>query len=143
MLLRDVMTRGVECVSPDDTIQAAAQKMRDLDVGPVPVCDRDRLAGVLTDRDIAVRAAAEGKDPTTCRVRDVMTPGVVYCFDDQPVEEAERVMRERQIRRLLVLNRGKRLVGIVSLGDLAVRTGDREQSGEVLHDVSEPAAPAR
>src|SRR5207253_6125561 len=105
--------------------------------------DNDRLAGMLTDRDIAVRAVAEGKDPAACKVRDAMTPDVVYCYDDQPVEEAERVMKEKQIRRLLVLNRDKRLVGIVSLGDLAVRTGDREQVGEVLHQVSEPAASAR
>jgi len=143
MLLKDVMTRGVECVGPGDTIQAAARKMRDLDVGPVPVCGTDgKLAGMLTDRDIAVRAVADGRDSKTCEVQDVMTPEVVYCFDDQPVEEAEQVMKEKQIRRLLVLNRDKRLVGIVSLGDLALRTGDREQTGEVLHEVSEPAASA-
>lgn len=143
MRIRDVMTPRVECVGPDDTIQAAAQKMRDLDVGPVPVCDNDRLAGMLTDRDITVRAVAEGRDPKACRVRDVMTPDVVYCFDDQSVEEGERVMSEQQVRRVLVLDRNKRLVGIVSLGDLAVRTGDRQQTGEVLHDVSEPAVPHR
>jgi CBS domain-containing protein len=143
MLLREVMTKGVECVGPDDSLLAAARKMRDLDVGPIPVCDNDRLAGVLTDRDIAIRAVAEGKHPATCKVRDVMTPDVVYCYEDEPVEDAERVMGEKQIRRLLVLNRDNRLVGIVSLGDLAVRTGDREQVGEVLHDVSEPAVPVR
>jgi len=104
------------------------------------VCGTDgKLAGMLTDRDIAVRAVADGRDAKACKVRDVMTPDVVYGFDDQPVEEAERVMKEKQIRRLLVLNRDKRLVGIVSLGDLAVRTGDRQQVGEVLHGVSEPA----
>jgi CBS domain-containing protein len=140
MLLKDVMTQGVECVGPEDTIQAAARKMRDLDVGPVPVCGTDgKLAGMLTDRDIAVRAVADGCDSKTCKVREVMTPDVVYCFDDQSIEDAERVMKEKQIRRLLVLNRDKRLVGIVSLGDLAVRTGDREQIGDVLHEVSEPA----
>jgi len=140
MLLKDVMTRGVECVGPEDTLQAAARKMRELDVGPVPVCGTDgKLAGMLTDRDIAVRAVAAGRDSKTCKVQEVMTPEVVYGFDDQSVEEAERVMKEKQIRRLLVLNRDKRLVGIVSLGDLAVRTGDRQQVGEVLHGVSEPA----
>jgi len=117
--------------------------MRDLDVGSVPVCGPDdRLAGMVTDRDIAVRCTAAGSDPKACTVRDVMTPGVVYCFDDQPVEEAERVMKERQIRRLLVLNRDKRLVGIVSLGDLAVRGDDLREAGDVLHDVSEPAMSA-
>jgi CBS domain-containing protein len=143
MLLRDVMTRGVECVGPDETILAAARKMRDLNVGPVPVCDHDRLAGVVTDRDLAVRAVAEGRSPITCKVREVMTPDVVYRFEDDPVDEAERVMKQKQIRRLLVLNRDRRLVGIVSLGDLAVRGDTRREAGEVLHDVSEPAAPVR
>jgi CBS domain-containing protein len=143
MLLRDVMTRGVECIGPDETVLAAARKMRDLDVGSVPVCDRDRLAGMVTDRDLAVRAVAEGANPVTCRVRDVMTPGVAYRFDDDPVDEAERVMKQKQIRRLLVLNRDRRLVGIVSLGDLAVRGDTRREVGDVLHDVSEPAVPVR
>jgi CBS domain-containing protein len=105
--------------------------------------DNNRLAGVLTDRDIAVRAVAEGMDPTTYKVRDAMTPDVVYCFDDEPVERAERVMKEKQFRRLLVLNRDKRLVGIVSLGDLAVRGESNRKAGEVLQDVSEPAVPLR
>ena len=139
MLLRDVMTPMVECIGPDDSVRSAARKMRELDIGAVPVCDDDHLAGMLTDRDIAVRCAADGHDPKTCRVRDVMTPDVVYCFDDQPVEEAEQVMQERQIRRLVVLDRDKRLAGIISLGDLAVRTRDREHVCAVLHDVSEPA----
>ena len=139
MLVRDVMTPGVECVDPDETIQNAARRMRDRDIGPLPVCDNDRLTGVLTDRDIAIRAVAEGHDPTACRVRDVMTPGVKYCYDDQSVEEAEQIMENEQIRRLVVLNRKKRLVGILSLGDLALRTYDLEQVGEVLHEVSEPA----
>ena len=144
MQVSKVMTRDAECVRPDNTLQEAARKMRDLDVGPMPVCgDNDRLVGMLTDRDIAVRAVAEGKDPTACKVRDVMTPDVVYCFDDEPVDEAERVMKEKQIRRLLVLNRDKRLVGIVSLGDLAVRGDNRREAGDVLHDVSEPAVPVR
>ena len=118
--------------------------MRDLDVGPLPVCgDDDRLAGMVTDRDIAVRAVAEGWDPTAKRVRDVMSEEVVYCFEDQAVEDAARLMRENQIRRLVVLNRDKRLVGIVSLGDLAVETGDEELAGRTLEEVSEPAVPIR
>ena len=144
MQVKDIMTPGVECVRPDDTLQNAARKMRDLDVGPLPVCgDDDRLAGMITDRDITVRAVAEGKDPTTTRVREVMTQEIIYGFEDQDVEEAARIMKERQVRRLVVLNRDKRLVGIVSLGDLATETGDREKSGEVLQDVSEPAQPRR
>src|SRR4051794_18108817 len=96
MLIKDIMTRHVECVAPENTVQEAARKMRDLDVGPMPVCDNGRLAGMLTDRDIAVRVVAEGQDPKGCKVRDVMTPGVIYCFEDQSAEEAARLMREHQ-----------------------------------------------
>ena len=97
---------------------------------------------MLTDRDIVVRAVAEGHDPRTAKVRDAMTEGVTYCYDDDPVAEAARLMSEKQIRRLVVLNRDKRLVGIVSLGDLAVETGgDRQVAGKTLEDVSQPAAP--
>jgi CBS domain-containing protein len=133
------MTPKPECISPEESLQKAAQRMRDLDVGPLPICDNDRFTGMLTDRDITVRAVAEGLDPKTTKVRDVMTPDIVYCFEDQDVSEAANLMRERQIRRLLVLNRNKRLVVVVSLGDLAVETGDRETAGAVLQDVSEPA----
>jgi CBS domain-containing protein len=144
MKLKDIMTSKPECIRPDTTLQEAARKMRDLDVGPLPVCgDDDRLAGMITDRDITVRAVAEGKDPTTTRVREVMTQEIIYGFEDQDVEEAARIMKERQVRRLVVLNRDKRLVGIVSLGDLATESGDRQKSGEVLQDVSEPAQPRR
>jgi CBS domain-containing protein len=136
MQVNEVMTRGVECVSPDATLQEAARKMKDLDVGPLPVCDNDRLAGILTDRDIAVRAVAEGRDPRATRVRDVLSPGVVYCFEDDDVQEAARLMEEKQVRRLVVLDRAKRLVGIVSLGDLAVQTSDRDLAGKALEEVS-------
>jgi len=134
------MTRGVECISPDDTLQQAARKMRDLDVGPLPVCgDNDRLAGMITDRDIVVRAVAEGWAPDSRQVRDVMTPEGVYCYEDQDVDEAAAQMRDRQIRRLVVLNRDKRLVGIVSLGDLAVETGDEHLASKTLEEVSLPS----
>lgn len=140
MQLKDIMTRNPECVRPNTTIQEAARKMRDMDVGPMPVCgDNDRLAGMITDRDITVRAVAEGKDPKTTPVGEVMTEEIVFAFDDQGVDEAASTMRERQVRRLVVLNRDKRLVGIVSLGDLATETGDTQRSGEILQDVSEPA----
>ena len=143
MLIKDVMTRHVECVSPGDTLQAAARKMRDLDVGPMPVCGPDgKLAGMLTDRDITVRATADGKDPRATKVREAMTPDVVFVYEDQDTGEAVRQMKERQIRRVLVLNRDKKLSGIVSLGDLSV-DADRRQAGEVLKDVSEPAEPRR
>lgn len=144
MKLKDIMTPKVECVHPGDTLQSAARKMKSLDVGPMPVCgDNDKIVGMLTDRDIAIRATAEGLDPKTAKVEDAMTEDVVWCFEDQEIEEAARMMQERQIRRLLVMNRDKRLVGIVSLGDLATETGDREQAGAVLQDVSEPSRPQR
>ncbi len=144
MLVRNVMTRGVECIRPTASLQEAARRMRDLDVGPLPVCgDNDRLVGMVTDRDITVRATAEGRDPKTARVQDVMTPDVTYCFEDQDVTEATRLMEDNQIRRLVVLDRDKRLVGILSLGDLAVRTGEEQLSGEALEQVSEPAQSRR
>ena len=144
MQLKDIMTPNPECISPDASLHEAARRMRDLDVGTLPVCGaNDRLAGMITDRDITVRAVAAGKDPTATKVRDVMTEEVIYGFDDQDIHEAARTMQQRQIRRLLVLNRDKRLVGIVSLGDLAVEGGDPEHAGTVLQEVSEPALPRR
>jgi len=140
MKVKDVMTRGAECVRPEATLQEAAQKMKSLDVGPLPVCDNDRLVGMLTDRDITVRAVAEGKDPRATRVRDAMTEGISYCFEDDDVADAARVMKERQVRRLVVLDRNKRLAGIVSLGDLAVETGDEHLAGKTLEHVSQPTA---
>ncbi len=141
MQVRDVMTKGVECVTPSTSLQEAASKMRALDVGPLPVCEGDQLVGMITDRDITVRATAEALPPRLGQVRDVMTPDVVYCFEDQDVQEAARRMKQYQIRRLVVLNWDQRLVGIVSLGDLAVATGDEKLAGETLEQVSEPASP--
>ena len=140
MKLKDIMTTNVECVRPEDTLQDAARKMRDLDVGPLPVCgDNERLAGMITDRDITVRAVAEGKDPRTATVREAMTEEIIFGFEDQEIGDAARVMEQKQIRRLVVLDRDKRLVGIVSLGDLAVESGNRSTAGEVLHEVSGPS----
>ena len=143
MQLKHVMTSNVEVIHPDASLQDAAKKMRELDVGSLPVCDGQRLVGTLTDRDITVRAVAEGRDPTATPVRGSMTPEVVYCFEDQAVEEAAKLMKQKQIRRLPVINRDKRLVGIVSLGDLAVDTGNERMAGETLSKVSEPAQPQR
>jgi len=144
MKIKDVMTDEVECIGPDATLQEAAQRMKDLDIGPLPVCgDKDRLVGMITDRDITVRAVAEGQDPWTAHVSEAMTPQVVFCFEDQDLTEAAQLMKEKQIRRLPVLNRDKRLVGIVSLGDLAVRAGDDQLSGATLEHVCEPIASQR
>jgi CBS domain-containing protein/sporulation protein YlmC with PRC-barrel domain len=141
--IKDVMTRNVEVIHPEATLREAAQKMAALDVGPLPVCSGDQLVGMLTDRDITVRATAEGRDPKTTKVHDVMTPEIVYAFEDDDVSEAARIMAEEQVRRLVVLNQSKQLVGIISLGDLAVHTGDVRQAGETLEGVSEPSEPLR
>jgi CBS domain-containing protein len=144
MLVKEIMTSDVECITPNTTLREAAQRMKELDVGPLPICgDDDRLAGMITDRDITVRAVAAGLDPSTAQVRDVMTPNIIYCFEDQDISDAAHMMEQNQIRRLLVLNRDKRLVGILSLGDLAVDTGDEQLAGHTLEAVSEPALPVR
>ena len=135
METREVMTSAVECISPSSTLQEAASKMRELDVGSLPVCDLDRLVGMVTDRDIALRSVSEGQDPHLETVRDIMTPEVIYCFADEDVEEVAALMRDRQVRRLPVLNRDKRLVGIVSLGDLALET-TADLSGNALRGIS-------
>ena len=143
MRVLEVMTRDVHCVHPDNTLREAAEKMNALNVGSLPVCDGDRLLGMLTDRDITVRAVSDGHNPDRDQVREAMTPQVFYCFEDQDITEAAQLMKEKQVRRLPVLNRAKRMVGIVSLGDLAVKAGDGGLSGEALEQVSEPAAPKR
>jgi CBS domain-containing protein len=124
-------------------LQEAAKMMKSLDVGSLPVCDGNRLLGMLTDRDITIRATAEGRDPTTTTVRETMTEKILYCYEDQDVREAAQIMEERQIRRLPILNRDKRLVGIVSLGDLAVDSGQEQIAGEALTEISRPARPDR
>ena len=138
MKLSEIMTREVEIIQPDDTLHTAAQKMRDRDIGFLPVCDGESLMGVLSDRDITIRALANGMDINVMLGRDLMTTPAIYCFDDQDVTEAAKIMEENQIRRLVVLNRDdKRLVGVISLGDLA-RKGITDISGRVLQRVSKP-----
>lgn len=143
MQLKEVMTPGVEVIAPEATIREAAEKMSHRDIGPLPVCEGDRLVGMLTDRDITVRAVAEGRNPVTTLVREVMTPDVVYGFDDQDVQDAARLMEQYQIRRLPVLNRSKQLVGMVALGDLAVHPGNQLVAAAVLEQVSEPGKSGR
>lgn len=132
------MTPNPRCIGPDDTLMGAAKVMGELDVGALPVCDNDRLAGMLTDRDIAVRSVARGNDPTRTKVRDTMTPEIVFIYEDQDVDEAARLFETKKIRRLPVLNREKRMVGIISLGDLAVNAGVG-LGGEALKEVSQPS----
>jgi CBS domain-containing protein len=138
MQLKDIMTRDPVVLPPDVPLKEAAQRMREIDSGVMPVGEDDQLLGMLTDRDITVRATAEGKDPNDTPVREVMTPEVVYCFEDDDVEAAAKRMEEHQIRRLIVLNRDKRLVGIVALGDIAVHAPSDRLAGEITEAVSEP-----
>jgi CBS domain-containing protein len=141
--IQEIMTRNVEVVRPDAPIREAAEKMRSLDVGSLPVCDGQRLVGMITDRDITIRAIADGRDPSQTPVTEAMTPEIVYCYDDQDVKEVAELMEERQIRRLPIISRDKRLVGIVSLGDLAVDTGKKKMAGQTLTEISKPARPDR
>ena len=141
MQLREVMTPHIEEITPQANLQEAAQKMKSLDVGSLPVCENDRLIGMLTDRDIAVRAVAEGCDPKQTCVRDAMTAGAIFCYEDDDIREAARIMEDKQIRRLPVFNRQGRAVGMVSLGDIATRIGDDHLSGDVLQQVSQPSQP--
>src|SRR5688572_23364834 len=140
MRVKDVMTKRVEVIRPDATLQEAAREMKLLDVGPLPVCDGDRIVGLLTDRDITIRATAEGLDPKQTRVREVMSKDdVITVQEDQDVKEAAELMQARQIRRVLVLNRDKRLAGIVSLADLARHVKDPKLTGQTVEEISTPS----
>lgn len=135
MKVKDEMTAKVEVVNPGTSLKEAAQKMKHLNIGALPVCENNRLVGMLTDRDITVRSTAEGKDPNTATVREAMTPGVEWCFDEEDVEEVALKMERKKIRRLPVIDHDKRLVGMLSIGDIAVR-GSREIACEILEKVS-------
>jgi CBS domain-containing protein len=137
----DAMTRGVRTVCPSDNLVQAAQAMTELDIGALPVCDGDRLVGMITDRDIVIRGVAQGQANDRMHVAEVMTEEAAWCYDDDKVEEVLDRMRALQIRRLPVVDRHKRLVGMLSLGDIAVKaTG--EGTGEALKGISDPSEPA-
>lgn len=136
MKIKEIMTRTVEVIHPSDTLQNAAEKMRDHDIGFLPVYNGGELIGVLTDRDIVVRAMAKGADPRTMLSWELITSPAIYCFDDQSVDDAMDLMHDHQVRRLVILNRTtKQLAGVVSLGDLAVNVDDK-MSAEVLQYIS-------
>jgi CBS domain-containing protein len=136
MMVKDVMSKEVVRVSPESKLHAIAVFMRDGDLGSVPVAEGDKLIGMVTDRDIVVRGIAGAPSSTALTARDVMSPDIKYCFEDQSVEEVLENMGTEQIRRLPVLTREKRLVGIVSLGDLAKKTS-RSEAGEALEEISQ------
>jgi CBS domain-containing protein len=135
MLVNEIMSTSLEWVGPDVTLQESARKMRDRNIGCLPVEDGDRIIGMITDRDIACRAVADGRDPATTTVRDVMSVGITYCFDDDDVTKAVQIMEDKHIRRLPVLNHDERLVGLLSLDDLATHCS-HEVSGEVMEAVA-------
>ena len=137
MKVSEAMTREVSIANPDDTLQQAAAKMAELDAGVLPVGANDRLVGMLTDRDIAVRGVAKGKGPQTA-VREVMSEDVKYCFEDEDLAQVTANMGDIQVRRLPVLNRDKRLVGIVSLGDIVNTGRNARQAGQALAGISQP-----
>jgi CBS domain-containing protein len=135
MQMRQVMTEKVSVVGPDTRIPEVARLMRDEDIGSTPVVENDRLIGIVTDRDIVTRIVAEDKDPRAVTARDAMSPKILYCFDDQSVEDVLENMGGNQIRRLPVVNRDKRLVGVVSLGDLAKASSGK--AGDALEEISQ------
>jgi CBS domain-containing protein len=142
MQVKDAMTTDVELASPTQTIRQAALLMGKIDCGALPVADKDSLVGMITDRDIAIRAVAAGKGPRTL-VRDIMSQEVLYCFEDQDIEEVARNIADVKVRRLPVMNREKRLVGILSLGDMARKANGTDPAGDALKAISEPVASTR
>ena len=139
MKVSDKMTRSPRIASPDDAIRDAASVMAQVDTGVLPVGENDRLVGMVTDRDIAIRAVAQGKGPDA-KVRDVMTPEIRYCFEDESIDDVVRNMGDNKVRRLPVMSRDKRLVGIVSFGDIALY-GDSAQADAAVSAVSVPGGP--
>lgn len=135
MKVRDVMHRGVEWLSPDTPIATVAKKMLEHDIGAIPIGENDRLVGMVTDRDITIRAVVQGKDISKLTALDVMTSGVIYCRDAEEIDDAARIMESKQIRRLPVIDENKRMVGIVTLGDIS-HAGSRDLSAEVMMAVS-------
>src|SRR5436305_9272932 len=141
MKVSEIMTREVQHVRPDESAMAAAVKMRDLDVGSLPVYDGTRLHGMVSDRDLAIRLVAENRDPQTTPVTDIMSPDVISCREDDDVEDAARLMQRRLVRRLIVTDHRGSLTGIISLGDLATHQSNEELLAETMEQVSEPIHP--
>jgi CBS domain-containing protein len=139
MKVQEIMTHDVEYIDPETPIGRAAQMMRDLDIGFLPVCENDRLVGTVTDRDITIQSVAQGRDPREAPVREIMNPQIFYRYEDDDVGEIARYMQEEEVRRMLILNRDKRLVGVVSIGDIARTSGEKHLAGETLGHIAEAA----
>jgi CBS domain-containing protein len=138
--IREVMTRDVEVIAPQEHLRDAAEKMRSLNVGALPVCEGERVVGMLTDRDIVVRAIALGMDSANTPVEEAMTGNVQFCFEDDDISTVLARMKDLQVRRFIVVDEDEHLVGIVSLGDLSLVMSD-QRMGDALEGISEPAAP--
>ncbi|MDO8662864.1 MAG: CBS domain-containing protein [Candidatus Omnitrophota bacterium] len=138
MQVKNEMTTKIEVVRPETSVKEVSQKMRDLNIGVLPVCENNRLVGIVTDRDITVRLTAEGKDPSSTKVKEIMSSKVEWCFEDEEVGRVADKMENKKIRRLPVINHDKELVGMLSLGDIVLR-GSRETACKILEKVSEPA----
>jgi CBS domain-containing protein len=138
MQVHQIMSQPVDVINPNTTSREAARRMRDENIGSLPVGENDQLIGMVTDRDIVARAVAENSLPSNTAVRTVMSEGIYYCFEDDTLEEAARIMAEHQVRRLPVLNRNQQLVGIIAVADIA-RTGDREAEDTAIEGVSQPS----
>jgi CBS domain-containing protein len=137
MKTSEIMTTNVECVSPETGLVELSHRMKTLDVGFLAVCENDRLVGTVTDRDIVIRGTAAGCDINTCVARDIMTPEVHWCYEDDNIKDIAEKMREKEVRRMLILNKDKRLVGVVSLGDIS--KVEEKESGKTLKDIAEAA----
>jgi CBS domain-containing protein len=135
MKVKEMMHRGAEYVAPNAKLQIIAEKMRDYDIGSIPVCESGKVIGMVTDRDIAIRALANGKDVSKLVAKDVMSKDVIYCRDTEAAEDAIRLMEDNQVRRLPVLNESKQLVGMISLGDIS-HALSQDLTGEVTRAVS-------
>lgn len=140
MMVREIMSHPVEIASPDDSVTIAARKMTAFDCGALPVCEDRRVVGMITDRDIVTRAVAVGFDPDECYVREIMSGDVKYCYEDETIDDITRNMKLLRVKRLPVIDRDKRLVGIVSLGDVATTPGAAAQAQAALQGISQPGA---
>ena len=141
--ISEIMTRDVRCVAPSDTLQRAAKAMDELNVGALPVWDGQNLIGMVTDRDITIRGVASGKQVDSTPVSEVMSTDVQCCFEDEQINDVMEKMRDSQIRRIPVMDKQNRLIGMVSLGDLATKTAADEEVQQTLEDISEPSEPNR
>jgi CBS domain-containing protein len=138
MQVQEIMTQPVDTIDPSTTSREAARRMRDENIGALPIRENGELIGMVTDRDIVARAVAENSLPSNTAVSAVMSQGIYYCFEDDSLEEAARIMAEHQVRRLPVLNRAQQLFGIIAIADIA-RSGDKEAEEEAIEGVSEPS----